>query len=316
MKKLIPAVVMLLVSALLMATASFAWFSMSNVVTVTGMEIKTKVSSNLLIATDVAGATSKKTDDNFTNTLTQQVKGVLEPVSTANAVDFFYTVDAKADGSKNQTVASSAYIAYNPATAASDTASFADKFSEVYGVTKSDALVTWAGTNKAVAYVDYVFQLKATNTNPSGDQEIVVTQLELAYKTAATDTTKAHRIAFFVEDITSATSSADPTALKATYAVQSSANFDNAGGTTGTQSVVSGTADYTAKDYVDAPISLETVPAGQTKYYKVYVRLWLEGQDTTCNNSTYMALTDEWTLNIELSLLDSTATGVTYIAKP
>ena len=36
-RKLIPAVVMLLVSAVLMSTASFAWFSMNKQVTATGM---------------------------------------------------------------------------------------------------------------------------------------------------------------------------------------------------------------------------------------------------------------------------------------
>ena len=109
-------------------------FSMNNKVTVTGMEVKTKVSSNLLIAPDEAGATSKKDDSLFTTTLTQQVKGILEPVSTSDAKAFFYTIDAKADGSKNLSVASSAYIAYNSSDApvGTNSSAYTDLFSEKY----------------------------------------------------------------------------------------------------------------------------------------------------------------------------------------
>ena len=51
MRKLIPAFAMLLVSAIMMSTASFAWFSMNEEVTATGMEIQAKAAGNLLIST-------------------------------------------------------------------------------------------------------------------------------------------------------------------------------------------------------------------------------------------------------------------------
>ena len=47
-RKLIPAFVMLLVSAVLMSTASFAWFAMNTQVTATGMEVKAKADSIFL----------------------------------------------------------------------------------------------------------------------------------------------------------------------------------------------------------------------------------------------------------------------------
>ena len=57
MKKLIPAIAMLLISIVLLSTASFAWFSMNTTVTVTGMEIKAKTDNTyLLISTSVSGA--------------------------------------------------------------------------------------------------------------------------------------------------------------------------------------------------------------------------------------------------------------------
>lgn len=62
MKKLIPAVVMLLVSALLMATASFAWFSMNQTVTAKDMTVIAKSNQMfLLIKAGTATATEVQT---------------------------------------------------------------------------------------------------------------------------------------------------------------------------------------------------------------------------------------------------------------
>lgn len=50
MKKLIPAIIMLLISALLLSTATFAWFSMNNVVSVTNMSVKATTGPSLVIS--------------------------------------------------------------------------------------------------------------------------------------------------------------------------------------------------------------------------------------------------------------------------
>lgn len=49
-KKLIPALCMLLVSAVMLGSTTFAWFSMNKTVTATGMEIKAEVPTQLLIS--------------------------------------------------------------------------------------------------------------------------------------------------------------------------------------------------------------------------------------------------------------------------
>lgn len=46
-KKIVSAIVMLLISTVLLGTSTFAWFSMNNKVTISGMTVTTKVSSNL-----------------------------------------------------------------------------------------------------------------------------------------------------------------------------------------------------------------------------------------------------------------------------
>ena len=47
---------------------------------------------------------------------------------------------------------------------------------------------------------------------------------------------------------------------------------------------------------------LATITAGATKYYKVVVRLWIEGEDTTCTSETFANLTDTWALALQLDL--------------
>ena len=64
MRKLVPAFAMLMVAAIMMSTASFAWFTMNDQVTASGMQVQAKASGNLLIskAPMAANASSIKVD--------------------------------------------------------------------------------------------------------------------------------------------------------------------------------------------------------------------------------------------------------------
>ena len=72
-RKLFPAFVLLLISAIMITTASYAWFSMNSQVTVTGMAVKTQVSDNLLIADDTITSTAKQCQLWMVKTSTIQV---------------------------------------------------------------------------------------------------------------------------------------------------------------------------------------------------------------------------------------------------
>ncbi|MBP5209532.1 MAG: hypothetical protein J6125_01595, partial [Clostridia bacterium] len=50
MKKLIPALCLLLISAAMLGTSTFAWFSMNTTVSATNMTVKATASKNLLIS--------------------------------------------------------------------------------------------------------------------------------------------------------------------------------------------------------------------------------------------------------------------------
>lgn len=293
---------MLLVSAVLLGTSTFAWFSMNQKVTVTGMEVKTKVSSNLLIAADTIGSTGKQAEGNFQTAISGTVKGYLEPVSTVDGEAFFYTLNATADGAK----LSGDWTAYNASTAATDTSTYSNKFSEDYGVTKA-IINTYKGSDgPADAYVDYVFQLKAMATSAS---YINLTKLILVDANPK-DTSVAHRVAVFVQDITSSDPTADdPGTLQAIF---TETGADNQ--TTGKAVKTTSTVDtVTYNTYANT--TLATIASAGTTYYKVVVRLWLEGEDTTCYNDMFVPLTNTWSLDLEISLNTANTPKVANIAK-
>jgi len=300
-KKLIPAIALLLISAVLMSTASYAWFSMNTKVTVTGMQVKTKVSSNLAIAGDTLTSTARKTDDSFQSSLSQTVKGYLEPVSTVNGTNFFYTLNAKADGSKE----SGDYTLYDSTAAATDTTTYANAFSEKYGVTKSAVSAFKGSEGAADAYVDYVFQLKAVATETS----FINLEKVFLVDANAKDNSKAHRIAVFVEDITTSNPSGSVGTRQIILTETGAANQ-----TTG--EAVSAVDDTDAVTYnAYANTTLATISEAGTKYYKVVVRLWLEGEDTTCYNDKFLALTNAWSIDLVINLNTASTSKTTSISK-
>ena len=160
----------------------YAWFTMNRTVTVTGMTMNTKVSENLLIADDTIDSTAVKADNLFNNSLVQLVDGLIEPVSTVNGKNFFYTAGTNVQG--NGAVLNKTWSAYDP----SDTSGFADE----YALTGADAAA-------AKGYVDYVYQLKAINGSTAS--EIRLTGLNLTYGGTGDNGQKATRIAVFAENL-------------------------------------------------------------------------------------------------------------------
>ncbi|MCR5021794.1 hypothetical protein, partial [Ruminococcus sp.] len=271
----------------------FAWFTMNKEVTVTGMEMHTKVSENLLIATDTLTSTAIKADDQFNNSLVQLVPGFIEPVSTVNGKNFFYTAGTNVQG--NGAVLNKKWAAYDPASLAA--------FNTEYALDGTDA----------VGYIDYVYQLKAINGATAS--EIRLTGLDLTYGGASdANGQKATRIAIFAEDLGYKTGSdsthlkggtanttafiGGPDVLQAIYTPTGATNFSVAEGTVNTKAdAVDSTTTRGDVDYNGA-FTLD-VGENRTQYYKIVVRVWLEGEDTTCNNTTFMDLTDKWSLDMK-----------------
>ena len=79
-KKLVPAICMLLVSAVLMGTSTFAWFSMNTSVTAKGMNVKASTDNAYLIIKE--GTTLSGSDKEATGTM----NATLKPVSVMTGV--------------------------------------------------------------------------------------------------------------------------------------------------------------------------------------------------------------------------------------
>ena len=297
-KIIVPALGLLLLSTAASVTGTVAWFSANTQVTVTGMQVKTSVSSNLLIAEDTLDSTAKIDDSLFgPGPFNSTVKGILEPVSSVNATAFYYTVNANADGSK----AGGNYTLYNPSTAAEDPSTYDSAFSETYGVTKTGANTLITGETGAKAYVDTVFQLKAVATSAA---DLKITRLDLKYG-AASDANKAYRVAIFVEDITSANPAGGVGSLNMIYAPEGAINQT-------ANKAVNSTTTVDTVTYNTANQKLASLGAGAAGYYKVVVRLYLEGEDKTCTNQTFATLTNSWTLSLDCKL-DSDTSAVSSL---
>ena len=86
MKKLIPAIVMLLVSAVVLSTASYAWFTTTTTVEASGMSVKATAPSSILIK----GIMNDGEYSTFSHTVVfDQATTALSPVSSHDGVNFY-----------------------------------------------------------------------------------------------------------------------------------------------------------------------------------------------------------------------------------
>lgn len=290
-KKIAGATAMLMVSATMLGTSTFAWFTMNKSVEVTGMEMKTVVSSNLQIddAAPTNGGSwsvgSWATNDNsFRNSTQQQiVNEVLVPVSTVDGYSYWFTDPDNVLG--NGDAVSDAYTSYTLA-----------------------GLQAKYGNTVTHGYLDYHFILKATNTTDA-DQKIVLNKLDLTYTPngSETDTDKAWRVAVLGKEFTTATVngaktlpdiSASGATVTKIYTPADAANF-TAGKAVNS---ATGLANVTYASAV-SDSEIFTVAANSTKYYEVVMRVWIEGEDTTCYTGLFNDLQKgKWTLDTGFAL--------------
>lgn len=226
-KKLIPAAGMLALSASMLATSTYAWFTMNKVVEVTGMELKTKVGSNLLICSD-------NVEEHYSSaTLKEGRMALLEPVSSVNGTtgSFFYTVNATARGQKD---AGATVTGYNENTVVANAVagkySYDKAFNGAYGIHTTASnfganevqMIKQVGTSgqegyvagqdgAAYGYIDYVFYIKATSDTAA--QKLQMTECNMLYNnnaigtsgTAGVDLDRAWRVGVFVTQLDAAT---------------------------------------------------------------------------------------------------------------
>ncbi|MBP0974078.1 MAG: hypothetical protein J5851_09265 [Oscillospiraceae bacterium] len=277
------------------------------------MEVKTTVSSNLQIAATNSEAA-------FANSLGQNVKALLEPVSTINGVDYYYTLTdhVLGNGDASDELSYEDYAVTGLGTTGVDTTKYKNAFNKNYGVEKTNTAATWSddGTG-AVAYCDYTFYLKAVNTTAS-DLDIKLTKMNLLYNGNNVTTDKAWTAAIFVHDTTAGTAYSTAWADSDVITMNKMSGATNF---TANKAIgeVSSTVGLNDLDYGSSASTygasgvLASVDENTTAYYKVTVRLWLEGEDTSCTTTIYNNKTDGYTLDLRFEM-DTTTAAVTAIS--
>jgi hypothetical protein len=150
MKKLIPAAGMLAVSAMMLATSTYAWFSMSTKVSATNIEMKATASKNLLISKTGANA------DDYAASVDLAISNTaLVPVSTIGGntrTPAFYKIQSVGTGMSQDSAARGANTTLTNATANTD-------------YVKSTVWIKCVGENTS--------DLKATiNTTTGGEKDL------------------------------------------------------------------------------------------------------------------------------------------------
>ena len=292
-------------------------FSINSKVTATGMAVKTVVSDNLFIA-DRVQANGAKLAVDFTNipkedafntsaVLTAPATAtLLEPTSTVDGNTFFYnkTDNTTASGARASELID--YVAYD-LTTKTGSHSYTNDFEANYLATG------------AVGYVDYAFALKAVNGSNTA-KYINLKNLSLTYGNATDTISKAFRVALFFEPVAGTTGTIS---TGSNYSV--TANVPATAANLNSIKSMNGATYFTAGKAVSAVDTLADVAgtsnaklnnataievsAGATMYYKVIVRVWLEGEDNTCNNTTFMSLKDNWTIDLEMQMENAATTA-------
>ena len=151
MRRLIPAIAMLLVSAVMLSTASFAWFTMGTTATAEGMKVTAQAASSLLIIKGVADDAAFNDFASANNIVTySEDADTLEPATAYDANN-----EAMA-GDVTSMPASGLVTISNP-----------EKVNSASGVAMADAEYEAAGTAN---YKDYVvFIASGTTSAATGD---------------------------------------------------------------------------------------------------------------------------------------------------
>lgn len=242
MKKIIPSICMLLVTAVLMGTSTYAWFSMNRKVEVKGMQVSAVTSSNLIISESVI--TDFANSNKFELELAQ--KGsytALSPVSSSKGKKFFVADKGAKENNSSDLL---------------DGATFSETEQTKDGKTFWLEKVVYIGIN-GVDAIDNALEVVP-----------VVTKLDKNDATTTTENNiyKALRFAVFYAD-SDAVLFTGSLADSACDAVKS----EGANGTTVKEAVT------VNKEKVAIP-GMDTINTNTS--YKITIRIWLEGEDVNC----------------------------------
>lgn len=315
-KKLIPAVAMLTTSAVMLSTATYAWFTMSREVEVTGIKLTATTPQTIEISlgqattsntlTHGVEATAPNSDDMWTHTAATgsvyQDFGKLIPVSSVDGFNMFYTEKATENGKKVSDVP-------NPFTKAETAVGW--EFKEGGKSAETGAVVNAAENDGSGYYLDIPVWFRTTST------DAVTLGLEVEIKNSSDDDTKsvlykAARVAILPEtksaqkvfSETGAKYYKDGKAVATAGATLAASYGDVSAATEATVTGGKVTNPDATTQVATVTASTGTGYGGAVKYY---IRVWLEGEDEACWNAN---AGQDFQVNLKFYDLSNTGTGV------
>ena len=296
-RKLISSLGMLLVSATMLATSTYAWFTMNKEVEVRNLTVQAKAEGGLLIAETTDGIW-----DEAANTVAEEdsAKVALFPTSTNNTSSWYHATSKSAANAANASQSGASELkseGYTELELDSEVIQTAVAGSngqkEVF---YKDSGETGYDEADAKYYVKYTYYLKTSTEGiislglTSGNQNVNISVVNVEGNENSTDLNKSMRVGV---------------AIGGKFYI-----FAPISGATGTY-FVNATTETTAIDSSasthDAPMTIATgltsLPGMNGTPEEVNIYMWYEGEDENCKSENVTATLDELTVNIEFKLV-------------
>jgi hypothetical protein len=299
-KKLASAVAMLMVSTVMLSSATYAWFTMNKEVSVTNLQVKAKADQGLLI-NEIADYSDSHWDEEAT---TSQAKGIqLHATSTANTSNWYVayskksnTAAAATEGTASDDLTPDGYktLGTDYTTAVQDLISASAGTSGLTQVTYVDKDGDSTYDDGEGYYVKYTYYLKSsadaiTPALTAGGEslqikDVTVTGNNFTGSGTVEDLDAALRVAVVVNN--KAYIFAPVTGATSSYYV-------NAGSTATTPLTGSGITD------------IASIPSVTTDGTPVYVYLYFEGEDAKLKTDNVTSTLDNLTVSFKFALVEN-----------
>lgn len=320
-RKLIPAVAMLTTSAIMLSTATYAWFTMNKTVEVTGLSMTATTADALEISLGGYGADNAitftaqpadtVTEKSWTNAITigeyYSKIGKIIPSSTTNCAKMFYTTDATNGGQ----IATK----FGEVTAAANKALVARTTYDAAG-----ALATPTDADDTGYYVDIPVFLRTSKVADATTTDADIYCIMNITGDTDEELYKAARVAFIndangngvvdTDETSAAIWGADATYYHSgdTTPLQGIASIDGEGiGTRGAVTVVTDTNVNNGKATgLSIPLAATTGSYGHANFV---MRVWLEGESTFCKDAN---AAQDWNIDMKFAIDNADTSFVAF----
>ena len=291
-KKIASALAMLMLSAAMLGTSTYAWFTMNKTVTVNNMQVKAVAEDGLLI-NEVSTANDVNWDSEATAAQTGSTLSALYPASTADGTDWYHAASKKS----------------NSAAAASQGAASADlveSYEQLTSLTAITAMTEATATGGSQAAFETMGKV---NTDPAGYYVHYTYYLKGASGSAlplASTANAAYDV--WIKSVSATTTDTGSANLNKALRVGIKLNsnfyiFNPLGGTSSYYVDAGNTPTTTIPGNTATVTDLASLPAVGSPGTPVHVYIWYEGEDVNCKSDNALATTlDKISVQIDFEL--------------